>query len=148
MLNRKRPARDPHAHDTSLIARGTTIHGDLRFTGNLHLDGSIEGAVIAEAEGAVLTVSDCGRVKGEVRVPHAVINGRVDGNVLIEARLELAAQACITGDVHYRVLEMAAGAQVNGRMVHVGTEPLRELAGPMPPRNRDETVQEEESATA
>ena len=148
MLNRKRPTRDPHTHDTSLIARGTTIQGDLHFTGNLHLDGSIEGAVIAEAEGAVLTVSDGGRVKGEIRVPHAVINGRVDGNVLIEARLELAAQACITGDVHYRVLEMAAGAQVNGRMVHVGTEPMRELAGPMAPRSQGEAALDEESVTA
>lgn len=127
MLNRKRAARDTHSHDTSLIARGTLIRGDLRFTGALHLDGCIEGAVVAETEDSVLTISDQGQVIGEIRVPHAVINGRVDGNVLIDARLELAAQACIAGDVHYHLLEMAAGAQVNGRMVHVGAEMVRGL---------------------
>lgn len=130
MLNRKRSTRDSHSRDTSLIARGTMIRGDLHFTGALHVDGCIEGAVVAEAEDSVLTISDQGQVIGEIRVPHAVINGRVDGNVLVETRLELAAQACITGDVHYQLLEMAAGAQVNGRMVHVGAEVTRELSGP------------------
>lgn len=130
MLNRKRATRDSHCHDTSLIARGTIVRGDIQFTGALHLDGCIQGAVIAETEDAVLTISEQGQVIGEIRVPHAVINGRVDGNVLSDARLELAAQACISGDVHYCLLEMAAGAQVNGRMVHVGADVSRELAGP------------------
>ncbi|HET6431440.1 polymer-forming cytoskeletal protein [Dyella sp.] len=128
MLNRKRATRDARCHETSLIARGTIVRGDVQFTGALHLDGCIQGAVIAEAEDAVLTVSEQGQVIGEIRVPHAVINGRVDGNVLSDARLELAAQACINGDVHYCLLEMAAGAQVNGRMVHAGAEMSRGLA--------------------
>lgn len=148
MLNRKRAARDSHCHDTSLIARGTIVRGDLQFTGALHLDGCIEGAVIAEAEDAVLTISEQGQVIGEIRVPHAVINGRVDGNVLSDARLELAAQACISGDVHYRVLEMAGGAQVNGRMVHVGAEVTRELAGPKALSGTGAAAVEAESASA
>jgi cytoskeletal protein CcmA (bactofilin family) len=46
-------------------------------------------------------------------------------------RLELAPQARIVGDVHYRTLEMAAGAQVNGRMSHrVEGTPPRELPAP------------------
>ena len=130
MLNRKRAGRDAPSHETSLIARGTIIRGDLHFTGALHLDGCIEGAIVAEVDDAVLTVSEHGQVIGEVRVPHAVINGRIDGNLLSDVRLELAAQACISGDVHYRLLEMAAGAQVNGRMVHVGADVPRELAAP------------------
>jgi cytoskeletal protein CcmA (bactofilin family) len=130
MLNRKRAGRDAPSHETSLIARGTTIRGDLYFTGALHLEGCIEGAVIAENEDAVLTVSEHGQVIGEVRVPHAVVNGRIDGNLLSDARLELAAQASVSGDVHYRLLEMAAGAQVNGRMVHIGADIPRELAAP------------------
>jgi cytoskeletal protein CcmA (bactofilin family) len=130
MLNRKRAGRDAPSHETSLIARGTTIRGDLYFVGALHLEGCIEGTVVAESEGAVLTVSECGQVIGEVRVPHAVVNGRIDGNLLSDVRLELAAQASISGDVHYRLLEMAAGAKVNGRMVHIGADVPRELAGP------------------
>jgi cytoskeletal protein CcmA (bactofilin family) len=71
-------------------------------------------------------------VQGEIRVPHAVINGQVQGDVHASERLELAPQARITGDVRYRTLEMAAGAQVNGRMTHAGDVAApRELPAPV-----------------
>lgn len=130
MLNRKRADRTPNSHDTSLIARGTVIRGDVRFHGTLHLDGRIEGAVLAEESGAVFTLSENGVVQGEIRVPHAIINGHVHGDIHATERLELAPEARIHGDVHYCTLEMAAGAQVNGRMSHQAVEAPRELPAP------------------
>ena len=130
MLNRKRSERSPTSHDTSLIARGTVIRGDVHFSGTLHLDGRIEGVVLAEEEHAVFTLSENGVVQGEVRVPHAIINGQVLGDIHASDRLELAQQARVTGDVHYRTLEMAAGAQVNGRISHQAVELPRELPAP------------------
>ncbi|WP_430391859.1 bactofilin family protein [Dyella sp. 20L07] len=130
MLSRKRSERTPISHDTSLIARGTVIRGDVHFSGTLHLDGRIEGAVLAEEGGAIFTLSENGIVQGEIRVPHAVINGHVHGDIHAGDRLELASEARITGDVHYRTLEMAAGAQVNGRMSHQAVEQPRELPAP------------------
>jgi cytoskeletal protein CcmA (bactofilin family) len=132
MLNRKRTERAANAsQDTSLIARGTVIRGDLRFSGALHLDGCIEGTVLAEGEDAVFTLSEHGRVHGQIHVPQAIINGQVEGDIHVGERLELAPLARITGDVHYRTLEMAAGAQVNGRMSHhVEALAPRELPAP------------------
>jgi cytoskeletal protein CcmA (bactofilin family) len=130
MLNRKRSERSPNHHDTSLIARGTVIRGDVHFSGTLHLDGRIEGIVQAEEEQAVFTLSENGVVQGEIRVPQAIINGQVVGDIHVNERLELAPQARVTGDVHYRTLEMAAGAQVNGRISHRVAEAPRELPAP------------------
>jgi len=130
MLNRKRNERAPSSHDTSLIARGTVIQGDVRFSGALHLDGQIIGSVLAEEEGAVFTLSESGNVQGEIRVPHAIVNGHVRGDIHATERLELAPEARVSGDVHYKTLEMAAGAQVNGRMSHHAHEPTRELPAP------------------
>lgn len=120
MLIRKRSERTQpdHGHDTSLIARGTSLSGDLNFSGALHLDGRIEGNIIGDGSDAVFTLSEHGHVKGDIHVPHAVINGPVHGNVVVSERLELAQQARISGDLSYNLLEMAAGAQVNGRMSH------------------------------
>ena len=114
---------------STLIAEGTTISGDVRFDGGMHLDGRIEGTVAAQAPGAVLTLSEKGRIHGEVRVFSAVINGTIEGDLHVAERLELGAGARIAGNVHYKVLEMAAGAQVNGRMVHEG-EGQRRLPSP------------------
>ncbi|MHA6205812.1 bactofilin family protein [Dyella soli] len=130
MLNRKRAERTPASADTSLIAHGTVIRGDVRFSGMLHLDGRVEGSVSGDDDGAVFTLSENGVVQGEIHVSHAIINGQVHGDIHAGERLELAPQARVTGDVHYRTLEMAAGAQVNGRMSHRLGEAPRELPAP------------------
>ena len=110
---------------STLIAEGTTIHGDVRFEGGLHLDGRIEGTIAAQAAGAVLTLSEKGSVQGEVRVFSAVINGAIEGDLHVAERLELGSGARISGNVHYKVLEMAAGAQINGKMIYEGEGPRR-----------------------
>jgi cytoskeletal protein CcmA (bactofilin family) len=118
--------------DTSLIARGTIIRGDVHFAGTLHLDGQIEGSVQAEVGSeSTFTLSELGRVTGEIRVPHALINGTVVGNIDVSERLELAAQARVEGDIRYKVLEMVAGSQVNGKFAHQpGSETPRQLSAP------------------
>ena len=114
---------------TTLVAEGTTIRGDIEFDGGLHMDGSVEGSITAQGARAVLTLSEKGRVNGEIRTPNAVINGQVKGDIIVSERLELAAQARIDGNVYYKVLEMAAGAQLSGKMIYQA-EPPRQLSGP------------------
>jgi len=141
MLNRRRNDRNDRnntSHETSLIARGTVIRGDLRFSGALHLDGRIEGTVLGEGDDAMFTLSEHGQVHGEIHVPQAVINGHVTGDVNVSVRLELAPQARIDGDLRYHTLEMAAGAQVNGRISRQVEEAQREL--PAPEAELDEAV--------
>jgi len=141
MLNRRRNDRNDRnntSHETSLIARGTVIRGDLRFSGALHLDGRIEGTVLGEGDDAMFTLSEHGQVHGEIHVPQAVINGHVTGDVNVGVRLELAPQARIDGDLRYHTLEMAAGAQVNGRISREVEQAQREL--PAPDAELDEAV--------
>ncbi len=116
--NKKGGSRPSLAVDT-LIGGKVTLRGDLVFAGGLHIDGTVIGTVSAEAGAdAVLVVSEHGRIEGEIRAPHVVINGTIKGNIHASAKVELAAHARIEGDIHYRLLEMAAGAEVNGRIVH------------------------------
>lgn len=114
---------------TTLIAQGTTIRGNIAFSGVLHVDGVVEGSLQADGNDATLTLSERGRIHGEISVPNAVINGAVVGNLHIGNRLELANAARVEGDIHYRVLEMSAGAQINGKMIYRSEAP-RQLAGP------------------
>ncbi len=71
-----------------------------------------------DSDGSVLIISDTGRIEGDVSVSYAVINGEVIGNVYVSEKLELSGRARITGNVHYNLLEMASGSEVNGKMVH------------------------------
>ena len=130
MFNRRRNERNNTCHETSLIARGTVIRGDLRFSGALHLDGRIEGTVLGEGDDAMFTLSEHGQVHGEICVPQALINGHVTGDVHVSVRLELAPQARIDGDLRYHTLEMAAGAQVNGCISRQAEDAQRVLSAP------------------
>lgn len=121
MWGSKKKLRTPKID--SLIGRQTEVLGDLRFSGGLHVDGTIRGNVYAEDDsGAVLTLSAHGTVEGDVRVPNVVLNGVVVGDVHVNDQIELAANARITGNVYYRLIEMAMGAEVNGSLVHQGLE--------------------------
>jgi cytoskeletal protein CcmA (bactofilin family) len=106
------------AYDT-LVGQRTELHGDVRFSGGLHIDGTVKGNIVAE-EGAssLLTLSEKGSVEGEVQVPNAVINGTVIGDVHVRDQLRLSGNARISGDVYYGLIEMALGAEVNGKLVH------------------------------
>ena len=119
--NRKDGRAAPEA--TTLIAAGTEIHGDIQFKGRLHIDGLVEGAIRGEGAQAMLTLSEHARVVGELHAPHIVINGSVEGDVTALDRLELASNARVEGNVFYKVLEMSAGAQINGKMVHRAEAP-------------------------
>lgn len=127
--NNKRNSRATAAI-TTLIAEGTVITGDVKFSGGLHLDGSIQGGVTADGDDSVFTLSEKGTVKGEIRISNALINGRVEGDIIAAERLELAGSARVHGDVYYKVLEMAAGAQINGKMIYQ-TDTPRQLAAPV-----------------
>lgn len=101
----------------TLIGRGTTIDGDLRFAGGLHVEGVIKGNLAADGDDATLILSEHGHIQGEVRVPSMVLNGMIDGDVFASGKVELFEKARICGDVYYNLLEMAVGAEVNGKLV-------------------------------
>jgi len=103
----------------SLVGSQTRVRGDIYFNGGLHIDGVVEGNVIAEAEHSMLTTSERCRIEGDVRVHHIVLNGEVIGDVHALEHVELAANARVTGNVYYRVIEMMMGAEVNGSLIHV-----------------------------
>ena len=111
--------RKRSSHIDTLVGQSTELVGELRFSGGLHVDGTIRGRVVAAGDsGSLLSLSEKGAIEGEVRVPNVIINGRVVGDVYAGEQVELAAHARVTGDVHYGVMEMAMGAEVNGSLVH------------------------------
>jgi cytoskeletal protein CcmA (bactofilin family) len=128
---------------STVIGQGTVITGDVEFSGGLHLDGVIRGNVSGDKDsGSTLTVSEQGAVEGDVRVENLILNGAVVGDVYANERVELAANARVTGTVYYRLLEMAMGAEVNGQLVHSEDQEPRMLGydGEHAPQAADEPV--------
>ncbi len=117
------------AGKTSLIAVGAELHGDLRFQGAVQVDGKVIGNLVA-SEGMV-RVSAQGQVEGEIRAPHVVIDGEVIGDVHASGHLELGVRARVRGNLYYALMEMAMGAQIEGRLCRLQDE-ARPLELPQP----------------
>lgn len=121
------------AHYDTLISGKTEIIGDVQFTGGLHVDGVIKGNLIAEANsGALVRISEKGRVEGQINAPNIIINGKVTGDVYAGEYIELAKKAQVVGDVYYHAMEMVLGAEVNGKLHHQAkgkkSEPVKQTA--------------------
>ena len=109
----------PHNNIECLIGAGTTVEGNIIFAGGLRVDGRVRGDVIAaEGKTGTLVLSEQAQIEGEIRVSHVVINGTVIGPVHAAEYVELQPKANVTGDVHYRTLEIQLGAVVQGRLVY------------------------------
>jgi cytoskeletal protein CcmA (bactofilin family) len=111
------------AGNTTLISRSTEVVGDIHFTGSLEVEGRVRGNIYAE-EGtdARVRVMEKGLVEGQISVPTVVINGSVNGDVHSGKHIELAAKATVQGNVHYHLIEMVKGSQVNGNLLYSGKE--------------------------
>lgn len=102
-----------------LIGAGTTIEGNIIFTGGLRVDGRVRGSVSSvDGKPGTLVLSEQAQIEGEIRVSHIVINGTVVGPVHAAEYVELQSKANVTGDVHYKTLEIQLGAVVQGRLVY------------------------------
>lgn len=103
----------------TLIGGNTRIEGDLRFEGGCHVDGTVNGSVTgARDSDAYLSVSEHGKVQGNVDVPRLGLSGTVEGDVYVSDRAELGPTARVNGNVHYNLIEIAAGAEINGQLIH------------------------------
>ncbi|HEY7944030.1 MAG: polymer-forming cytoskeletal protein [Burkholderiales bacterium] len=119
----QRKTRPTQKRLDSLIGAGTTVNGDVVFSGGLRIDGTVHGKVATvDNLPGTLVISEHAKIDGEVRVSHVVINGAVTGPVAANDHLELQAKAQVHGDVLYRTLEMHVGAIVQGKLTHAAQE--------------------------
>ncbi|MCH8248747.1 MAG: polymer-forming cytoskeletal protein [Proteobacteria bacterium] len=126
MFNRKQRR---HTVIDTLVGANSKIKGDLHFDGGCHVDGTVKGNITADPDTeSALSISDVGNVDGGVTVPYVVLNGIVKGDVFANRRVELGATARVIGNVYYNLIQMAEGAEINGKLVHQpeGQVPLLE----------------------
>ncbi|MDG2087501.1 MAG: polymer-forming cytoskeletal protein [Arenicellaceae bacterium] len=118
-------ARPVETVDT-LLGENSTFNGDIAFAGGLRLDGIIRGHITAsDSAKGLLVISETGEVEGDITVPHIIINGIVNGNVISSEHVELQGKAKVSGDIQYQGVEMQLGARLNGNLVSSQKSPVR-----------------------
>ncbi|MFM5914634.1 MAG: polymer-forming cytoskeletal protein [Chakrabartia godavariana] len=95
----------------SFIGSEVSITGNIGASGDIHLDGAVQGDVACGS----LTVGASGQVRGNVLAQRATIAGAVEGSV-VATELVIEKSARIAGDVSYESISIETGARVDGRL--------------------------------
>jgi cytoskeletal protein CcmA (bactofilin family) len=97
----------------TVLTKDTEFSGSIAFTGELELNGKLEGDLLSE-DGRLL-VGESGIVQAQIRAREVVIAGTVCGNIVATERVQLQRTARLYGNVSAPALVVEEGAIFVGR---------------------------------
>ncbi len=104
--------------ERNIIAKNTTLVGDLTSDGDFRVDGKIEGTI--KTTGRVVIGKE-GTVNGNIECLNADVEGTFSGNLNVEEVLSLKSTAVISGDVVLGKLSVEPGATFNATCAMKGS---------------------------
>jgi cytoskeletal protein CcmA (bactofilin family) len=107
--------------NTTVVAEGVHVEGNFKGNGPMIIDGSVKGKVQTSQ---TLQVGEHAIIDASVKAGSALISGRVKGGVNVKELVELTATAIVEGDITTKLLIVAEGAVVNGKINMGATEPI------------------------
>lgn len=109
------PAQKP------LIGANVQIDGNVSFSGDLIIEGVVNGDVTSADQSAHLVVQPGASIEGNVKVSNVQHNGAIRGSVDSNGLLTISSSGSVVGPVKYNRLVLEMGAVVNGSLeqVHV-----------------------------
>jgi len=93
----------------SLLSSDLTIKGNVMTSGDIQIEGTVEGDVRAH----LLTVGEGATIKGEIAADDVVVNGRVVGR-LRGIKIRLTSTARVEGDIVHKTIAIESGAHFEG----------------------------------
>ncbi|WP_159949872.1 bactofilin family protein [Polaribacter septentrionalilitoris] len=112
----------PKVMERNVVAKNTTIVGDIKSDGDFRIDGTLEGTLITN--GRVIIGAE-GLIKGKVEAANADIEGKFSGELFVSNTLTIKTTADISGDVVIGKLSVEPGASFNATCAMKGA--IKEL---------------------
>ncbi|HBD90629.1 MAG TPA: cell shape determination protein CcmA [Gemmobacter sp.] len=114
--------------NTSILSSDLTVVGNLKTTGDIQVEGTVEGDIRAH----LLTVGETATIRGEIVADDIVVNGRVIGRVR-GLKVRLTSTARVEGDIIHKTIAIESGAHFEGS-VQRQDDPLNGVKAIAPPQ--------------
>jgi len=98
---------------SSHIGEHTTFTGNITGSEDILIDGELVGDVDIRAS---VRVGSTGHIKGTIKAINVFVEGRVEGTLKIEERIELMSSANITANMECKQLAVSDGAFFEGKV--------------------------------
>jgi cytoskeletal protein CcmA (bactofilin family) len=112
--------------NTTVIAAGTQIRGEMTFDHAVCIQGQFEGKINAKGDLRVAQGAVC---RAEVHAGNILIEGTVEGNIRADKQVKVSANAKLIGDVVAAGLTTADGATIQGNVV-IGADAAKSTIRP------------------
>ena len=99
----------------TVIGEGAIIHGDVKVSGSVQIDGQVHGTLDVDGE---VSVGPKGEIHGELIGTNIAIGGLVEGMVTARKHLQMVSSGRVKGDAYYDTLQVDRGAVIDGRTMH------------------------------
>lgn len=106
------------------LGEGVTFRGELSFERLLRIDGSFEGELLSQGK---VVVGPKGKVKANLSLREAIIEGEVEGNIIVQEKLELRGEAFVKGDIQAKSLCIDEGVRLIGH-INVSPDPSEDTS--------------------
>ena len=97
----------------AVLGSGARFKGKISNANSIEINGFVEADLVTEK----VTIGSAGKFKGAVNSDLVVIAGEYEGKMQAES-VWLTETSRISGEVHYKSLQMDRGAALNCRVVH------------------------------
>ncbi|HSB91829.1 MAG TPA: polymer-forming cytoskeletal protein [Flavitalea sp.] len=104
----------------SIIAAGTTVEGDITSSGDIRIDGVLNGNIQCNAK---VIIGSQGQVKGDITGQQADIMGKVNGTIRVKELLMLKGGSNVAGNLFASKLSIEPSANFNGQCHMNGADP-------------------------
>jgi cytoskeletal protein CcmA (bactofilin family) len=96
----------------NILASDVEIKGTLKFSGELTLEGKLEGEIQTDGQ---LNLGDSAVITGNINAQSVVVRGKVNGNINAKEKIEIKAKAELFGDIRATKLVVEEGVTFVGR---------------------------------
>jgi cytoskeletal protein CcmA (bactofilin family) len=100
------------SEETTIISVGVKIEGKIKSSGNIRVEGEIQGDIISQGN---VVIGGNGEVNGQVNADVISIGGNVAGTVRAKNRLTIEEKGNLNGDIFTKSLVIKEGAKFDGK---------------------------------
>ena len=103
-----------NANNSLIIGEGVTITGTIKASKDVTIQGTIDGDIECNS----VTINKSGNVKGKIKTETMTVEGKAEGEMNVNAVLNIKSEGHVNGKVFYGEIQIDEGGKLSGEINH------------------------------